>query len=375
MGDPLDRAALADWYRQAMPSRVEELCSLLEPLGRGGDASSREVRDIARSLRGSGGTFGFHEVSDVAGLVERAPPEQLLRCTEGLIVVLRQVAWPDEPARHGTMEWMERALRVPHEEAALPVEPVEAWLWMAGRTGLEPWELAERIARAYGLEAADLAGVTAAATRLVPQGLVRDRGVVPLSEDGVNIFVAVANPTDLRTELELERVTGRRAVFRVAPPDELRLGIDAFRPAVSLEADRHGAGAAAPDKRSRTVLLVDDDAGARLLARAALERRGGFHVLEAEDGRRGLDRLEEEPDVDLVVVDLDMPRVDGRQLVRTLRSREREKQPAVIVVTGAEDALLEADLIEDGADDYIRKPLDPRLFLARVTATLRRTAG
>ncbi len=357
-----------------MKERVRELEALLDPVRGGDDASADTARRVARALRGSGGSFGFQDVSDLAGLVERSPEGQLLRSLEGLVVVLRQTAWPDDPDCHATMRWLERVLSEFADGEALPSDVREAWSAMAERSGLTPQEMAERIATTYGLVPVEALAPTSAAVRLVPERLVQDRNALPLTEDGVEIVVAVADPTDLRTELELERVTGRSPVFRVAPPDVLRSSLDTLRGSPHREPRRPPDPSGTADAEARTVLVIDDDESARLLARTALERNGGFRILEAEDGQDGLDRFEEEPDVDLVVVDLDMPRLGGREVVRALRARRHSREPAVIVLTGAEDPLLEADLIEEGADDYLRKPLDPRLFLARVAATLRRAA-
>jgi CheY-like chemotaxis protein len=208
------------------------------------------------------------------------------------------------------------------------------------------------------------------AIRLVPEALVRRHRILPLTEDGVSIEVATDNPTDLTAELAIRHVTGRRVVFRIAPPDELREALKHLPSASSPEAPRSDEAHSAV--AGTTVLLVDDDEEARLLVRALLEGKGGFRILEASDGEEGLERLDRDDSIHLVVVDLSMPRMGGREMLRALRALPLRTQPSVIVVTGAGDPRLEADLIEDGADDYIRKPLDPRLFLARVTATLRR---
>ncbi len=67
-----------------------------------------------------------------------------------------------------------------------------------------------------------------------------------------------------------------------------------------------------------------------------------------------------------------MPRMDGLELIWEMRAAEDWTHIPVVVVTGETDEVLETKLIEEGADDYIRKPLDPRLFVARVGATIRR---
>jgi putative two-component system response regulator len=115
---------------------------------------------------------------------------------------------------------------------------------------------------------------------------------------------------------------------------------------------------------------VDDDPGARLLTRTLLQK-GSYAVEEAGDGLEALERLRVTEHVGLVVVDLNMPNMDGLELIWEMRAGESSDVP-VIVVTGETDEVLEAKLIEEGADDYVRKPLDPRLFLARVAATMRR---
>lgn len=121
------------------------------------------------------------------------------------------------------------------------------------------------------------------------------------------------------------------------------------------------------------MLVVDDEASARLFVRALLEKRG-FHVAEASDGLEALNVVRVDREIDLVVADLNMPRMDGLELMWELRDERTSAHLPVIVVTGEMDEILETQLLEEGADDYIRKPVDPRLFLARVEATIRRAA-
>jgi type II secretory ATPase GspE/PulE/Tfp pilus assembly ATPase PilB-like protein/CheY-like chemotaxis protein len=119
------------------------------------------------------------------------------------------------------------------------------------------------------------------------------------------------------------------------------------------------------------VLVADDDAVGRTLARGVLER-AGCRVLEAPDGAEAMQRLAGGDHVDLVVLDLEMPRLDGSEVLRRLRSDVRTAGLPVVVLTGSESEGTEARLLEGGADDYVRKPLDPARFTARVRAALRR---
>jgi two-component system OmpR family response regulator len=118
-----------------------------------------------------------------------------------------------------------------------------------------------------------------------------------------------------------------------------------------------------------SVLVVDDDAHIREVARFALARAG--HAVElAHDGEVAYERLTR-GGIDLVVLDVLMPELDGFALCRRLRATGRV--PIVFLSSRGEEAdrVLGLDL---GADDYLAKPFSPRELVARVAAVLRRTA-
>ncbi len=118
-----------------------------------------------------------------------------------------------------------------------------------------------------------------------------------------------------------------------------------------------------------TVLIVEDDPHALELVRLYLVR-DGHQVQTASDGLQGL-RLAREVRPDLVVLDLMLPGLDGRELCRILR--QESNMPIVMLTARAEedDRLAGLDL---GADDYVTKPFSPRELAARVKAVLRRTS-
>ena len=119
------------------------------------------------------------------------------------------------------------------------------------------------------------------------------------------------------------------------------------------------------------VLLVDDDEEARLLMRSILEQ-DGYDVEEAVDGHNALDMLKVDQEYNLVVLDLAMPGLDGRQVLGQIRGSVDTAALPVLIRTGTGSDELEAELLEAGADDYVEKTVDATRFLARVHAVLRR---
>lgn len=130
--------------------------------------------------------------------------------------------------------------------------------------------------------------------------------------------------------------------------------------------------AAEPQKQH--ILVVDDDAVSRSLARTLLEKNG-YRVTEAGDGAVALERVAEGNGYALMVLDLEMPRLGGREVLQRLRADPETARLPVVVLTGAEAGETEIELMDRGADDYIRKPIDALRFVARIKAALRRAGG
>ena len=120
---------------------------------------------------------------------------------------------------------------------------------------------------------------------------------------------------------------------------------------------------------SSTILLVDDEESIQTLLTYPLER-DGFRVLQARDGQEALQRFGEEH-VDLVVLDIMLPQVDGLEVCRRLRA---ESTVPIIMLTARDDELDKVLGLELGADDYITKPFSIREFRSRVRALLRRAS-
>jgi DNA-binding response OmpR family regulator len=116
------------------------------------------------------------------------------------------------------------------------------------------------------------------------------------------------------------------------------------------------------------VLIVEDDANVRATLRLLLEEER-YDVVEAADGEAGL-ALFETTLVDLVLVDLKLPGINGFDVVRTLRA---SSDIPIVVVTAQVDSYDMVGGLEAGADDYVTKPFVPKVLTARLRALLRRS--
>jgi type II secretory ATPase GspE/PulE/Tfp pilus assembly ATPase PilB-like protein/ActR/RegA family two-component response regulator len=120
-------------------------------------------------------------------------------------------------------------------------------------------------------------------------------------------------------------------------------------------------------------LIVDDDPVLRQLATALLTREG-IDIIEAPDADTALAVIRSAEPPQLVILDIGLPGMDGRALLRVIRSEDATRRLPVVILTGSEDERLEPELMDEGADDYLRKPVDPPRFVARIKAVLRRAA-
>ncbi len=121
----------------------------------------------------------------------------------------------------------------------------------------------------------------------------------------------------------------------------------------------------------RRVLVIEDDEDIALSLKYNLEREGGYAVQIAADGDAGL-RLASERRPDVVVLDLNLPTMDGFAVCRTLRSRPGGGDVPIIMLTARVEETDKIVGLELGADDYVTKPFSMKEILARIRAVLRR---
>jgi DNA-binding response OmpR family regulator len=120
------------------------------------------------------------------------------------------------------------------------------------------------------------------------------------------------------------------------------------------------------------ILVVDDDVKIVRLVRTYLER-DGFMVVTASDGPGALDAIERRAPA-LVVLDLMLPELDGRAVIRAVRRDEESGRTPILVLSARSSTIDRIAGLEDGADDYLPKPFSPAELVLRVKSILRRTS-
>jgi DNA-binding response OmpR family regulator len=123
----------------------------------------------------------------------------------------------------------------------------------------------------------------------------------------------------------------------------------------------------------RPILVVDDDAKIVRLVRTYLER-DGYRVVTAADGPAALDAIERHRPA-LVVLDLMLPELDGRAVIRAVRRDDEAAATPILVLSARGTTIDRIAGLEDGADDYLPKPFSPAELVVRVKAILRRASG
>jgi type II secretory ATPase GspE/PulE/Tfp pilus assembly ATPase PilB-like protein/ActR/RegA family two-component response regulator len=197
---------------------------------------------------------------------------------------------------------------------------------------------------------------------------------------GESTIAELLRVVDVPVERE-ERPTPTEPVRRVTgsapppPPGQSPAAGTAVIPeplAVSFELleDAEGGRAVGPAGPRRKILLVDDEDSLRKVLRDLLEREG-YEIAEARDGVQALDQVDRVgPDV--IVLDLNLPGMDGYTVLSRLRSRPATAGIPVIVLTAKGDEDNEVRVFELGADDFLQKPFRARALAARLEVVLAR---
>ena len=209
------------------------------------------------------------------------------------------------------------------------------------------------------------------AQHLVPVSVLRRHEVLPLAVDDKEIRYVTATPHNLEADRAVSMSTGRPTMAMLTCRSDLlkALAADFSSPNHPSSSAKPSAGRPGVSPRP-SVLIADDEATTRTLVRLLLER-DGYRVFEAFNGKHALD-IAAAQDVDLFVMDLLMPELDGYGAILALRHQERHAATPIVVVTTEEGPIVEKQVLDLGADDYILKPFEPTNLTSRIKAAFRR---
>lgn len=119
------------------------------------------------------------------------------------------------------------------------------------------------------------------------------------------------------------------------------------------------------------ILIVDDEPDILDILQYNLEKEG-YKVFTAEDGQAGI-QIAEREQPHLIILDIMMPKMDGVEVCRNLRSKPMFSKTLITFLTAREEDYSQIAALDVGGDDYITKPIRPRVFLSRIKALLRRS--
>jgi type IV pilus assembly protein PilB len=216
--------------------------------------------------------------------------------------------------------------------------------------------------------------IRALVARQAPEDAIREAarqsGMRTLGEDG---FVKAAQ--GLTTLQEVARVAPRteaRPVRPSPPPRVVELASPPREaPAVSAPAMPLNGSAVSAEGTACRILVVDDSPTMVHVISYFLQLEG-YTVTSASDGAQGLEAVRREAP-HLIVSDVDMPRMNGLEMVRALRADPRTSEIPILMLTARTSVEHETEGLATGADDYVPKPVEPRRLAARVKRLLGRT--
>lgn len=341
-------------YRRNLPALISELETAASALRVGRAGADEEVRRLAHQLKGSGGSYGFPEVSDAAAAVLRVADGDPVPVVDRLLAVLTAVA----------------AGNAPHTARILLIDddPLIRHL-VAATLGNGHYELVEAESFAAAGRHLDAPLDLIILDLFLPDGDGREILRLLRREPATSSVPVVILSGEVAERAQAECLAIGASAFVEKPFDAGKFAA-LVTELVGVDAPPASAGTPESVRPGGTprVLIAEDDTLTASLARDRLER-DGFEVVLAVNGLEAL-RCAEEEVFDLVILDVKMPYIDGFQLLGELRSRPRYEGTPIVILTamGSEHSVVRA--FELGASDYILKPFSPTELTARVERLL-----
>ena len=121
------------------------------------------------------------------------------------------------------------------------------------------------------------------------------------------------------------------------------------------------------------ILIMDDAPGIQKVLTVHLQK--DFELVIKNDGMEGMEWLDQGNPVDLILADLDMPHINGKEFLQIMRSSNFYKNIPVVILSAGSESGERIDCLNKGADDFIEKPFNPAEVLAKIQVILRRYKG
>jgi diguanylate cyclase (GGDEF)-like protein len=324
--------------------------------------SRRQAEREAHKLAGTVGTFGFwtasklaREAEDLLAGADPIGPADTLRLSNLAVQIRRDLERP-----------VEEASRLPDEDEEQDAGVRRPRLVIVDENA----EFRDRVAteaRSLGIEvvgvqsAGEARGLLSSANALILDLAVADAGLSFLEEIHQSHpalpVVVISDGDAFQDRVDAARLGGRGFLQRPVRPAQL---FDVLRDALVVSRDE-----------LPTIVAVDDDPTVLSLITSLLEPMGA-HVVKCVDPLRALSFLVEFAP-DLVMLDVDMPELNGIELCRVLRNDPRWAAVPILFLTARDDPDNVTRMFEAGADDFVRKPVTGAELLARVRNRLERT--
>jgi DNA-binding response OmpR family regulator len=358
-------------YLATLPERLAQLKSFVKDYRLGNTEVDEQIRMLAHSLYGSGGTFGFQEISDASHKVEHAPPHELLKYVPDLAKVLIDTI----------------------EQGKAP-EPVR--ILIIDDDPLTAALVRDRIVAAYPEHGIDLAGSAREGQELLVKhsySLVILDLMLP-DRDGrdvlreIRLDFKLTMPVLVLTGIDKDIIRvecmslGADKVLLKPLDDEALLSVvtsllkknektklELVPKGNEVVRTEDGGKSVSVDIAGKQVLLAEDDSIQAALIKQQLNQQG-LSVHHANNGREAMALLRTRS-FDLIILDVKMPLFSGFEVLERVRGELGLKEVPVIMVTAMGS---EADIIRGydlGADDYLLKPYSPVQLMARVKGFLK----
>jgi len=216
----------------------------------------------------------------------------------------------------------------------------------------------------FGVVAESIHGSEKLTVRPLPDTRAARTGILGTASRGNREMTWVLDPVGLSAGLNsaFKRQATRKPALRAARVKSPSPREPAGR---ASQGARRGPTPPTPVTRPRRALIVDDTASMRRLMRRMLAELG-FEIEEALNGREALERLSSHEGIELIMVDWNMPEMNGIDFIRSVRANPRYNPITIMMVSTEADQRKVTRALEAGADDYIRKPFTPTVIAKKL---------